>query len=64
MARVEQSHGCSQALTVMSIGLQGLKGERVRVEADIRVDKEQCVIIGLPDASIKESKERILSCLH
>ena len=52
------------ASTVMSIGLQGLKGERVRVEADIRVDKEQCVIIGLPDASIKESKERILSCLH
>ncbi|PIC94853.1 magnesium chelatase [Sporosarcina sp. P26b] len=52
------------ASTVMSIGLQGLKGERIRVEADIRVDKEQCVIIGLPDASIKESKERILSCLH
>ncbi|PIC59487.1 magnesium chelatase, partial [Sporosarcina sp. P12(2017)] len=52
------------ASTVMSIGLQGLKGERVRVEADIRIDKEQCVIIGLPDASIKESKERILSCLH
>ena len=52
------------ASTVMSIGLQGLKGERVRVEADVRIDKEQCVIIGLPDASIKESKERILSCLH
>lgn len=48
----------------MSIGLQGLKGEPIRVEADIRNDKEQCVIIGLPDASIKESKERILSCLH
>lgn len=52
------------ASTVLSIGLQGLKGERIRVEADIRIDKEQCVIIGLPDASIKESKERILSCLH
>lgn len=52
------------ASTVMSVGLQGLKGERIRVEADIRIDKEQCVIIGLPDASIKESKERILSCLH
>lgn len=49
---------------VMSVGLQGLRGEKVRVEADVRIDKEQCVIIGLPDASIKESKERILSCLH
>ncbi|PIC63515.1 magnesium chelatase [Sporosarcina sp. P13] len=52
------------ASTVWSVGLQGLKGERIRVEADIRDDKEQCVIIGLPDVSIKESKERILSCLH
>ncbi|CAM3229905.1 YifB family Mg chelatase-like AAA ATPase [Filibacter tadaridae] len=34
------------------------------VEASVRGDKEQCVIIGLPDASIKESKERVLSCLH
>lgn len=30
----------------------------------MRDDKEQCVIIGLPDASIKESKERILNSLH
>ena len=36
------------ASTVMSIGLQGLKGERIRVEADIRVDKEQCVIKMVP----------------
>ena len=52
------------ASTVISIGLQGHNGERIRVEADVRVDKEQCVIIGLPDASNKESKERILSCLY
>ncbi|ARD48853.1 hypothetical protein SporoP33_11865 [Sporosarcina sp. P33] len=49
---------------VMSVGLQGMKGERIRVEANVRIDKEQCVIIGLPDASMKESKERVLSCLH
>jgi len=48
----------------MSIGLQGMKGHIVTVEASVRSEKEQCVIIGLPDASIKESKERILSCLH
>lgn len=36
----------------------------VHVEADVRLEKEQCVIVGLPDASMKESKERILSNLH
>lgn len=48
----------------MSVGLQGMKGHKVAVEANVRPDKEKCVIIGLPDASIKESKERLLSCLH
>ncbi|WP_432357146.1 YifB family Mg chelatase-like AAA ATPase [Sporosarcina sp. UB5] len=48
----------------MSVGLQGMKGHKVAVEANVRVDREQFVIIGLPDASIKESKERVLSCLH
>lgn len=49
---------------VYSVGLSGMKGQVIRVEASVRNDKEQCVIIGLPDASIKESKERILNCLH
>lgn len=44
--------------------MSGLSGQVIRVEATVREDKEQCVIIGLPDASIKESKERILNCLH
>lgn len=48
----------------MSVGLQGMKGHKVAVEANVRMEREQCVIIGLPDASIKESKERVLSCLH
>ncbi|MCM3709044.1 YifB family Mg chelatase-like AAA ATPase [Sporosarcina luteola] len=41
-----------------------MKGHKVAVEANVRVDREQFVIIGLPDVSIKESKERVLSCLH
>lgn len=49
---------------VLSIGLEGMKGHIVRVEANVRSDKEQFVIVGLPDAPIKESKERVLSCLH
>ena len=32
--------------------------------ATVRNDKEKCIIIGLPDATIKESRERILNNLH
>ena len=49
---------------VISIGLEGMKGHPVIVEANVRDEKEACVIIGLPDGAMKESKERILSCLH
>nr|WP_106784394.1 magnesium chelatase domain-containing protein [Lysinibacillus timonensis] len=49
---------------IRSVGLEGMRGYEVVVEADVRNEKEQCVIVGLPDASIKESKERILSNLH
>ncbi len=48
----------------MSVGLEGMKGHKVLVESNVRVEKDQFVIVGLPDASIKESKERILSCIH
>lgn len=48
----------------MSVGLEGMKGHKVSVESNVRVEKDQIVIVGLPDASIKESKERILSCIH
>lgn len=49
---------------IKSIGLEGMKGYEIYVEADVRNDREQCVIIGLPDASMKESRERILSNLY
>ena len=49
---------------MLSVGLDGMKGHVVTVEANVRADKEQCVIIGLPNTSMKESQERILSCLH
>lgn len=44
--------------------MSGLAGQIIQVEATVRDDKESCVIIGLPDVSIKESRERILNCLH
>lgn len=49
---------------MMSVGLEGMKGHKVIVEATVRDDKEACIIIGLPDASIKESRERIVNCLY
>lgn len=49
---------------IRSVGLEGMRGYVVVVEADVRLEKEQCLIVGLPDASMKESKERILSNLH
>lgn len=49
---------------ICSVGLEGMRGYVVNIEADVRFDKEQCVIVGLPDTSIKESKGRILSNLH
>lgn len=49
--------------TVMTVGLNGMEGYRVKVEVTARTDKESFVIVGLPDASVKESKERVWSAL-
>jgi magnesium chelatase family protein len=46
-----------------SIGLKGLEGYRVQVEVRISPGTESMVIVGLPDASVKESRERVLSAL-
>jgi magnesium chelatase family protein len=48
---------------VSSIGLKGLEGYRVQVEVRIRPGTESMVIVGLPDASVKESRERVIAAL-
>ncbi|MDC3423467.1 ATP-binding protein [Aquibacillus sp. 3ASR75-11] len=48
---------------VSSIGLRGLEGYRVQVEVRISQDTESMVIVGLPDASVKESRERVLASI-
>ena len=48
----------------MTVGLHGMDGYRVKVEVNARKDKEAFVIVGLPDASVKESKERVWSTLY
>lgn len=51
-------------IKVSSIGLRGLEGYRVQVEVQISVGISIMVIVGLPDASVKESKERVLSAIR
>jgi len=48
---------------VSSVGLKGLEGYRVQVEVRITPGTESMVIVGLPDASVKESKERVIAAL-
>ncbi|UCZ52930.1 YifB family Mg chelatase-like AAA ATPase [Bacillus shivajii] len=49
---------------VNSIGLKGLEGYIVQVEVQVMDGMESVVIVGLPDASVKESKERVSAALH
>lgn len=49
---------------IYSVGLEGSQGHIVTIEARIREEKENVVIVGLPDATLKESRERVMSALH
>ena len=46
-----------------SVGLTGLDGYIVEVEADISAGIPSLDIVGLPDAAVKESKERVRSAM-
>ncbi len=48
---------------IKSIGLFGIKGYEVKVEADLSRGLPKFDTVGLPDASIKESKDRIKSAI-
>jgi len=49
---------------ITSNGLKGLEGYRVQVEVQVVERMETIVIVGLPDASVKESKERVSAALY
>ncbi len=49
---------------VISIGLKGMEGYRVNVEVGSYVGNDFFKIVGLPDAAVKESKERIITGLR
>ena len=47
------------SVKVASIGLKGLEGYLVSVEVHVVDGMESMMIVGLPDASVKESRERV-----
>ena len=49
--------------TVKSVGLNGLDGYIVNVEATIMNGLTGCEIVGLPDTAVREAKERVLSAI-
>jgi len=48
----------------MSVGLRGVEGYRVQVEVQTLEMGEGFTIVGLPDASVRESKERVKATLY
>ncbi|MBP3284676.1 MAG: YifB family Mg chelatase-like AAA ATPase [Clostridia bacterium] len=49
--------------SVKSVGLNGLDGYIVNVEATIMNGLTGCEIVGLPDTAVREAKERVLSAI-
>src|SRR5574344_1288384 len=49
--------------SIKSIGLSGIDGYIVNVESTILSGLSGCEIVGLPDISVKESKERVISAI-
>ncbi|WP_082918175.1 magnesium chelatase domain-containing protein [Oceanobacillus sp. Castelsardo] len=52
------------ATVISSIGLKGMEGYRVQVEVQQLPGVEGISIVGLPDASVKESKDRVMAALY
>ena len=48
--------------TILSAALQGIAAEPVQVEVNTgEAGKPEIILVGLPDASVKESEDRVTS---
>ncbi|MFZ3578039.1 magnesium chelatase domain-containing protein [Virgibacillus sp. DJP39] len=57
--------GCDWMATIVtSIGLKGIEGYIVQIEVQLLPGVESVSIVGLPDASVKESKDRVMAALY
>ena len=48
---------------INSLALVGLQGERIQVEVDVSGGLPCFDIVGLPDASVRESRERVRTAI-
>jgi len=48
---------------ILSVGVFGIDGYPVEVEFDVRAGMPAVVVVGLPDAAVKESKDRVATAL-
>jgi len=48
---------------ILSVGVYGIEGYPVEVEFDVRAGLPAVVVVGLPDAAVKESKDRVATAL-
>ncbi|MDK1032423.1 MAG: magnesium chelatase domain-containing protein, partial [Planctomycetia bacterium] len=49
---------------VLSVSIQGIEGYLCQVEVDVRSGLPAVVTVGLPDAAVKESKDRVATALR
>ena len=54
---------CNMIQKIKSFGLDGINGYVVDVEVDVSRSLPSFTLVGLPDASVKESKERVTSAI-
>ena len=50
--------------SVLSMGISGIQGYLVTVEIDCQRGMPQFDLVGLPDAAVKEARERVRSALR
>jgi len=48
---------------IISVGVFGIEGYPVEVEFDVRSGLPAVIVVGLPDAAVKESKDRVATAL-
>ena len=51
-------------VSIDSLGLHGIDGYGVRVECDLAGGLPAFEIVGLPDAAVKEAKERVRAAIR
>ena len=49
---------------IFSVGVYGIDGYMVETEVDVRAGLPAVVVVGLPDAAVKESKDRVATALR